>query len=37
MTLGRGGGYLFAPSQILGPDIPTDNILAMYRALPASL
>ncbi|NLF99900.1 MAG: hypothetical protein GX565_07090 [Lentisphaerae bacterium] len=36
-TLGRGGGYLFAPSQILGPDIPTDNILAMYRALPASL
>jgi len=36
-TLGRGGGYLFAPSQILGPDLPTDNILAIYRALSASL
>lgn len=32
-TLGRGGGYIFAPSQILGPDIPTDNLLAMYGLL----
>lgn len=32
-TLGCGGGYLFAPSQILGPDIPTDNLLAMYGLL----
>lgn len=23
-------GYIFAPSQILGPDIPVENILAMY-------
>ncbi|MBN1557443.1 MAG: hypothetical protein JW951_04785 [Lentisphaerae bacterium] len=29
-TLGRDGGYLFAPSQILGPDIPVENITAMY-------
>lgn len=31
-TLGRDGGYIFAPSQILGPDIPPENIDAMYRA-----
>ncbi len=30
-TLGRDGGYIFAPSQILGPDIPVENILAMYN------
>ena len=24
------GGYIFAPSQILGPDIPVENIVAMY-------
>lgn len=30
--LGRDGGYIFAPSQILGPDIPTENILEMYGA-----
>ena len=29
-TLGCGGGYIFAPSQILGPDIPVENIRAMY-------
>lgn len=29
-TLGRDGGYIFAPSQLLGPDIPTENLLAMY-------
>ncbi len=28
--LGRDGGYIFAPCQILGPDIPTANLLAMY-------
>lgn len=32
-TLGRDGGYLFAPSQILGPDIPVQNIVTMYRTL----
>ncbi len=25
------GGYIFAPSQILGPDIPVENIVAMYN------
>jgi uroporphyrinogen decarboxylase len=30
-VLGSKGGYIFAPSQILGPDIPIENILAMYR------
>ena len=31
-TLGATGRYIFAPSQILGPDIPVENIAAMYRA-----
>ncbi|MCD4669192.1 MAG: hypothetical protein K8S14_01965 [Actinomycetia bacterium] len=30
--LGDNGGYIFAPSQILGPDIPVENIIAMYSA-----
>ena len=29
--LGAHGGYIFAPSQILGPDIPVENIEAMYK------
>lgn len=29
--LGSKGGYIFAPSQILGPDIPMENIVAMYK------
>ena len=32
-TLGKKGGYIFAPSQILGPDIPMENIVAMYGAI----
>ena len=32
-TLGQKGGYIFAPSQILGPDIPMENIVAMYEAI----
>jgi uroporphyrinogen decarboxylase len=32
-TFGRNGGYIFAPSQLLGPDIPVENILAMYNAV----
>ncbi len=28
--LGSGGGYIFAPSQILDTDIPIENIIAMY-------
>jgi len=27
------GGYIFAPSQILGADIPVENIIAMYEAV----
>ena len=30
--LGRGGGYVMAPTQILRPDVPLENILAMYSA-----
>ncbi|NQU41880.1 methyltransferase, partial [bacterium] len=30
-TLGDSGGYVFAPSQILGPDIPVENVLSMYE------
>lgn len=29
-TLGSKGGYIFSPSQLLGPDISIENILAMY-------
>jgi uroporphyrinogen decarboxylase len=29
-VLGRGGGYIFCASQWLQPDVPLDNILAMY-------
>lgn len=32
-TLGAQGGYIFAPSQILGPDIPVENIVTMYDAV----
>jgi len=32
-ALGQDGGYLFAPSQILGPDIPVANIVAMYDTI----
>lgn len=30
--LGGTGGYILAPSQVLGPDVPTENIVAMYEA-----
>ena len=30
-TFGTKGGYIFAPSQILGSDIPIGNILTMYH------
>jgi len=30
-ALNARGGYIFAPSQLLGPDIPVENILAMYE------
>jgi uroporphyrinogen decarboxylase len=31
-TLGKNGGYIFAPSQILQGDIPPENIDSMYAA-----
>ena len=30
-ALGHDGGYIFAPSQILQPDIPVENIVAVYQ------
>jgi uroporphyrinogen decarboxylase len=30
-TLGPGGGFILAPSQTLGPDVPLENIIAMYE------
>ena len=30
-TMGKGGGYIFAPSNLIQPDTPLDNILAMYE------
>lgn len=36
-VLGQKGGYIFAPSQILGPDIPIENIMAMYGVINNSL
>ena len=30
-TLGRGGGYILAPSHVLQTDVPTANILALYE------
>ncbi len=30
--MGKDGGYIFAPSQILDIDIPVENIAAMYKA-----
>ena len=32
-TLNQNGGYIFAPSQILSPDISVENILAMYETV----
>lgn len=30
--LAPGGGYILGPSQVLTPDVPIENILALYRA-----
>ena len=30
-TLGRDGGFILAPSHNLQPDIPAENIIAMYE------
>lgn len=31
-VLGRGGGYILGPAHLFQPDVPPENILAMYRA-----
>jgi len=34
-VLGKDGGYIFSPSQLLSQDIPSENIEAMYRVATA--
>jgi len=31
--VGRGGGFIIAPSHQLQPDTPLENVLAVYRAI----
>lgn len=31
-TLGHGGGYILSPAHLFQPDVPPENILAMYAA-----
>jgi len=31
--LGKGGGYVFAPTQDIQPDVPVENIIAMAKAV----
>jgi uroporphyrinogen decarboxylase len=31
-TLGPGGGYIFCTAHNLLPDVPTENILALFEA-----
>jgi uroporphyrinogen decarboxylase len=33
-VLGREGGYILGPAHLFQPDVPPENILAMYRAAP---
>ena len=35
-TLGRGAGYILAPSHLFQPDVPPENILAVYNAVAKS-
>jgi len=32
-TLGRGGGYILGPAHLFQPDVPPENILAVYEAV----
>jgi len=32
-TLGSGGGYICGPAHLFQPDVPPENILAVYRAV----
>jgi uroporphyrinogen-III decarboxylase len=29
--LGKGGGYIMSPTNKIGPDVPLENILAIYQ------
>jgi uroporphyrinogen decarboxylase len=29
--LGKGGGFVLSPSHVLQTDVPTENIVAMYK------
>ena len=31
-SLGRGGGYILGPAHLFQPDVPPENILAVYQA-----
>ncbi|MDH7502768.1 MAG: uroporphyrinogen decarboxylase family protein, partial [Verrucomicrobiota bacterium] len=31
-VLGRDGGYILGPAHFFQPDVPPENIIAMYRA-----
>ena len=31
-TLGRGGGYILGPAHLFQPDVPAENVLAVYQA-----
>jgi uroporphyrinogen decarboxylase len=31
-TLGAGGGYILGPAHLFQPDVPPENVLAMYEA-----
>ncbi len=33
-VLGSGGGYILAPAHLFQPDVPPENIIAVYRAIP---
>jgi uroporphyrinogen decarboxylase len=30
--MGKGGGYVISPNNHLLPDVPAENVVAMYRA-----
>ena len=32
-TLGAGGGYILAPAHLFQPDVPPENVLAVYEAV----
>ena len=33
-ALGRDGGYILCPSHLFQPDIPPENVYALYRGIP---